>query len=88
MRAVADLGRPLVIVLLSPRAMGGLQNAEMQSRRSSVGYRWRRLLGLGFVVYDDLNKPRLTLSYINKRDAENGRVHVEAALVNAAVDDA
>jgi len=44
--------------------------------------------GWGFVVYDDLNKPRLTLSYINKKDAENGRVHVEAALVNAAVDDA
>jgi len=44
--------------------------------------------GWGFGVYDDLNKPRLTLSYINKKNAEKGRVHVEAALVNAAVDDA
>jgi hypothetical protein len=56
---------------------------EVQSVTDGVDFS-----GWGFVVYDDLNKPRLTLSYINKKDAENGRVHVEAALVNAAVDDA
>jgi hypothetical protein len=44
--------------------------------------------GWGFVIRDDLNKPRLTLSYVNEKDAEAARVHVEAALINAAVDDA
>lgn len=42
-----------------------------------------------FAIGDDLNKPSLTLSYIKpKKIAEAARVHVEAALVGAAVDDA
>ena len=41
--------------------------------------------GWGFIIYDDLEKPRLTLSYSNKDDAEAGHAHVEVALVNAAV---
>jgi hypothetical protein len=41
--------------------------------------------GWGFVIYDDSGKPRLTLSYSDKKDAEAGYVHVAAALAKAVV---
>jgi len=44
--------------------------------------------GWGFVIYDDIGKPRLTLSYLEKKDAEAGYAHVNAALVKAVVSEA
>jgi len=38
--------------------------------------------GWGFIIYDDVNKPRLTRCYSNKSGAEAAHVHVEAALVD------
>jgi hypothetical protein len=44
-----------------------------------------RFRGWGFVIYDDIEKPCVTFSYSNKDDAEAAHVHVEIALVHAAV---
>jgi hypothetical protein len=41
--------------------------------------------GWGFVIYDDMGKPRLTLSYADKKDAEDGHTQVAAALAKAVV---
>ena len=46
------------------------------------GQEWQ---GWGFVIYDDMGKPRLTLSYAEKTDAEAGHVQVAEALVKAVV---
>jgi formylmethanofuran dehydrogenase subunit E len=41
--------------------------------------------GWGFVIYDDVGKPRLTLSHAEETDAEAGHVQVAGALVKAVV---
>jgi hypothetical protein len=46
------------------------------------GIQWQ---GWGFVISDDMGNPRLTLSYSEKEDAEDGHTHVAAALVKAVV---
>jgi len=46
------------------------------------GQEWQ---GWGFVISDDMGKPRLTLSYAEEKDARDGRAQVAAALVKAVV---
>ena len=41
--------------------------------------------GWGFVIRDDDGIARLTLSYLNQREAEDGHAHIVAAFAKAAV---